>query len=208
MFVRHDAQAPDLEGLRKREVVIGATGTGSYQFVVPTLLNQHQQTKLKVVTGYPGASELILAVERGEIQGMLGSVAGVLEVRPDWMNGKGIAAAVIQIGETPDPSIPNVPLLTTLASSEQERALYRFISADNVLGRSLVTSPHTPAEAIVALRIGFAAMIKDPEFLKIAEDRKLPMVSANHEALKNLIDSIMRTPPDVLLMAKKIMKPE
>ena len=130
LAVRNDAPAVDMAGFKQKEVVLGSTGRGSYQFVIPTLMNSFQNTKFKMITGFPGTNDMLLALDRGEIQGMLASLLALQTSRPDWVSGKGVARIVFQMGDRADPAIPNVPLLTDLAISKEERALYSFMSLE------------------------------------------------------------------------------
>ncbi len=203
--VRNDAPATDMAGFRQRQVILGSTGPGSYQFVVPMLLNSFQHTKFKMIAGFQGTNNLALAVDRGEIQGMLASLLAVETLRPDWLNGAGRAKLVFQMGDHPDPAIANVPLLTALASSEKERALYGLLSIERSLGRSIVAPAGVPQDRVAALRAALVAIIHDSDFIATCRARKIPLQSGTSGDLQAVIDRAFATPPDVVATARKYM---
>ncbi|MGQ7794651.1 Bug family tripartite tricarboxylate transporter substrate binding protein [Faunimonas sp. B44] len=205
MAVRKDAPATEMDGFKQTEVLLGSTGRGSYQFVIPTLMNEFQGTKFKVITGYPGTGETMLAVDRAEVHGMLSSLLTFQESRPDWVDGSGDAKLVYQIGETKDPSIPDVPLLTELATSEQERALYSFMSASNSIGRAIVAPDGVPEDRIAVLRTALEQVLADPEFQDLCRQRGVPLASAGWEDLQAIIEKTLATPPEVVEVARKYM---
>src|SRR5262245_28519306 len=80
----HDEPVKNAAQLFKTELVIGAS-TGIDPEITPRLLNNLIGTKFKLVTGYPGVTEIVLAVERGEVQGIGDwSVSSLKVARPTW----------------------------------------------------------------------------------------------------------------------------
>lgn len=205
MALRKDAPARTLEEAKTNEVVIGTTGRGSYQYVVPTLLNQLKGTKFKVITTYPGTGELMLATDQGEIQGMSSSLLTFQDKRPDWVSGAGDAEIIFQIGADRDPNIPNVPLLSELATSDAERKIYRFMSLSNKIARSFVLPPGVPDDRAAELRKAFQDALKDEALLAQVAKMGAPLVSADAEALGQTIADILSTEKDVYMTAQKIM---
>lgn len=205
MAIRKDAPASDLEGFKEKEVILGTTGRGSYQFVVPTLMNQFQGTKFKLITTYPGTGETMLAVDQGEIHGMLSSFLTLQQSRPNWTDGSGDAKIVFQIGVKPDPAIPDVPLLTDLATSDEERQLYRFMSLGNRIARSFVFPAGVPQDRVDIMRKAFEEMLQDEEFKELAKRTGAPLDSGDWQELGSLIAEILATPPAVYEVAQKYM---
>jgi tripartite-type tricarboxylate transporter receptor subunit TctC len=205
LAVRKDAPAIDMAGFKQKEVVLGSTGHGSYQFVVPMLLNKFQNTKFKMIEGYPGTNNMILALDRGEIQGMLASLLALKTSRPDWVNGKGVARIVFQMGDRADPAISSVPLLTNLAVSNEERDLYSFMSLETSFGRSLVAPAGVPENRTQVLRAALAAVLNDKEFTTLCAERGIPLISGTAQDLKAIIDKAFATPRNVVETARKYM---
>lgn len=205
MVVRKDAAATNLAGFKENEVIVGVTGRGSYQFVIPTLLNEFQNTKFKIITAYPGTGETMLAVDRNEVQAMLSSLLTFQERRPGWVDGSGDAMLIFQIGETADPSIPDVPRLSDLAESDDELALYKFMSSGNSIGRSLVFPAGVPQEQVDTIRQAFQDMLADPEFQALCKERDIKLASATWQELEATIDAVLATPPTVYEKAQAYM---
>ena len=205
LVLRSDAPAKDVASFKKTQVVLGSTGRGSYQYVVPILMNQFQDMKLKMITGFPGINEMILAVDRGEIQGMLGSLVAFQTSRPDWITGGGTARIVFQMGDRPDPAIPNIPLLTELAASDEERALYAFLSLERSLGRALVAPAGVPEDRIRTLRNALQAVLTDKEFRTFCAEHRIPLVSGTAEDLKVVTAKAFATKPATVETARKYM---
>lgn len=203
--VRKDAPATDMAGFKQKQVILGSTGPGSYQFVVPTLMNDFQDTKFKMIAGFQGTNNMALALDRGEIQGMLASFLAIQTIRPDWVSGQGVAKIVFQMGDRADPAIPDVPLLTALAASEEERALYSFLTLERSLGRSLVAPAGVPESRVAVLRAALVAVLHNSEFRTACAERKIPLHSGSADDLKAVIDKAFATLPDVIATARKYM---
>ena len=82
----HSRPFKTIDDARQREMILAGTGTGGDSVIFPHVLNSVLGTKFKVVTGYPGAVDYLLAVERGEADGTAGVSWGVLTAaKPDWI---------------------------------------------------------------------------------------------------------------------------
>ena len=205
LVIRKSAPASDLAGFQKKQVILGATGPGSYQYIVPTLMNHFQDTKFKIIPGFKGTNNLALALDRGEIQGFWASLIFFRTYRPDWVTGKGVANVAFQMGIQADQGISKVPLLTALAKSDQERALYRFLSLEESIGRSLVAPAGVPLSRIETLRAAFTATLHDREFIAECAERKIPLQPGSANDLKRVIDEGFSTPPQIIAEARKFM---
>ena len=206
LFVRNDVNARTLQDFKHKSIFIGATGTGSYQFMTPAVLNKEKGTRFHIVLGYPGAAELSLALQRGEVQGFLSSLTAIELSHPDWISGEGLASVVFQLGARPDALAPEAPLLSSFASSEEERATYDFVSAGASLGRSVVAAPATSPNRVAILRTAFTKLVENRDFLAAAAARHLPIHPENHSTLDNMIQHLMKTPQSVLADMRGIMK--
>lgn len=205
LAVRNDSPATDMAGFKQREVVLGTSGVGSHGYVIPTLLNRFQKTKFKIITSFPGANELTMALDRNEIHGMLVTFLALQTSRPDWVNGQGMATIAFQMGDRVDPAIPNVPLLTELAVSEDERAVYAFMSVERSLGRALVAPGGVPEERMQVLRAALGAVLNDKEFKTFSAERAIPLISGTADDLRAVIDKTFATPPNVVEIARNAM---
>ena len=144
--------------------------------------------KFKVVKGYHGAPDLILAMERGEIDivGATG-IPYVLSRYPGWIT-KGEATILYLSGLKRHPLLPDVPAIPELSVTEDGRAVLRAIGGSAEVGRSIMTTPGVPPERLAALRKAFQDMLADPEFLAASKQRNLMIDPATGED----IDAIVR----------------
>jgi len=187
----HASGIKTIEDAKRREVTIGATGSGSSQ--QPKLMNQLIGTKFKIVLGYQGGSQINLAMERGEVDGRTNTLASFKSVNPDWMRDKKINI-LTQIALTKSLELPDVPLLLDLAGNDDDRTLLKLISTSATIGRSIVSTPAVPAERAQTLRRAFDATMKDPRFLEEAARAKIDYNPMTGEALERIVAEVMATP--------------
>lgn len=206
MLMRKDAGIEAIAQVAETPVTIGSTGRGSYQFVVPTLLNEYMGAKFNIVTTYGGTGETMLAMERGEIAAMMTSLLSVQESHADWVSGEGIARVVLQVGGAPDPSLPDVPLLMDLAKDDAQKAVYQFLSVSNDMARALVMPAGTPDDHVAVIRKAFADLMNDREFQKAAADAGVPLVWGDADRLGQVIATTLATPPAVIEQTNALMK--
>jgi tripartite-type tricarboxylate transporter receptor subunit TctC len=192
-----------LADARKRDVVLGALTNEGGNAVYPLLLNKFLGTRFKLVLGYQGGNTIELAMERGEVEGR-GSViwSGLKALWPQWVAQKKFNV-LLQIGLRKEQDLPDVPLLVDLAKTPQEAAIFRFISSDTAMGFPVVAPAGVPAERVAALRKAFADMMRDPDFLRDARQRALPVELIPGEDVERVVASLIGTPPDVVALLKR-----
>ncbi len=190
-----------------RQIVTGATGTGSGTYIYPNAMNQLLGTKFKIVTGYAASPQIDLAMERGEVEARSGaSLAGYLSEHPDWIK-HGKITIISQIGAAREKMLPDVPLIHELArTAEQTRAL-RLISSPVLVGRPYFTTPEVPADRLALLRAAFAATMADPAFLSEAASLSLDLNPMGWEQLTQLVEETVGTPPELLARVKSMIEP-
>jgi len=203
MAVRRDLGIESVADIANQQVVTGSTGRGSYQFIVPTLLNEFLGTQFNIVTTYTGTSETMLAMERGEIGAMMTSLISLQESRPDWLGEDGLGKVILQMGESPDPALPDVPMLSSLAQDDEQAAIFRFLSISNAMARSVVLPPGVPEDRVAILRKAVEDTLADPEFIAAAEELGIPLVSASADDLGQIIADTLATPADVVTQTQQ-----
>ncbi len=163
--VRRGAGVASMDEAKTKEVTIGSTGVTAQNFVFPALANRLLGTRFKIVTGYNGANDINLAIERGEVQGRGAFPWGQLKAtRPDWI-ASGEIVLLAQTGLNKDPDLPNVPRFIDLAGVEEARRVFEFLSLTAEIGRPFAAPPGAPADRVETLRAAFDAMTKDGDFL-------------------------------------------
>ena len=163
---RATAPATTIEEAKKKEVVLGSTGAGSYQYQLPVLLNALIGTKIKVVLGYRGSAEIALALQRGELDAMYVTDASAANYE------KGQQARVIGIGARKRSALlPQVPTLYEALKLTPEQEWWLDFRTDlNQYGRVLLTMPGIPADRLAHLRAAIGKVLTDPAV--IAEGAK------------------------------------
>ena len=196
-----------VEDAKKREMSIAATGVGTGAYYYPVAANAVAGTKFKMVPGYPGGNEMNLAMERGEVEGRgSNSWAAWKATRPQWIAEKKIVN-LVQIGLKRHPELADVPLLLELASNDLDRRAMALISAETAIARAIATTPGAPADRVEALRRAFDATMKDPEFLREAEQQNFDISPASGEEVQKIVAEIVEAGPDVVARAKSIIEP-
>jgi hypothetical protein len=206
LYTWHTLNMKRIEEARQRQVLMGATGAGSYTMLYPTLLNNVLGYKFKIVSGYKSTNEIHLAMERGEIDGRAGNFFSSLKAQnPDWLAEHKIDI-LLQIGAARDPEWPDVPLLTDLAANDEQRLIFKLFSAEIALGRVFITTPDVPRDRLAALRNAFDATMRDPAFIKDARSVDMQVRPLDHEQAAKLAADIIALPPELVAKAKAAMQ--
>jgi tripartite-type tricarboxylate transporter receptor subunit TctC len=207
IMVWHQAGVKSIEDVKKKEVVLGATGVSSGTYVYAYGLNQLLGTRFRMVTGYKGITDIDLAIERGEVQGRSGaSLSGVIKEHPEWLKS-GKLFPLVQIGVARDKLYPDVPLYHELDATDQQRQILKLLASPVLIGRPYLAPPETPADRVAALRKAFWDTMLDKQFLAEAESLSLEINPLDAAGLVKVIDETMRTPPELLERVKPILQP-
>ena len=204
MFVAARTGVKTGEDLRRIEVVTGSWGPTTDTFMTPTLLNALAGTKFKIVTGYRGGPDVDLAVERGEVDGRMSSWTLLKSQRAQWLKDKFIVIP-FQAGIKSHPELKDVPLIASLALTEDGRRIFEFQNSDSGIGWSVVAPPNVPADRVTILRAAFDKMIVDPEFLAEAQKRGLEITPSSGRELEETVNRTVGTPPEALATLKKLI---
>ena len=185
------------EDVRTRQYVVGTTGGASTAVLLPASLNAFGGTKFKLVKGYQGAADVLLALERREVEvaGAVG-IPNLLTRHPDWLNGG--ATILYQAALNRHRLLPNVPTLPELGVTDEGKAVLRAIASTAEIGRSILTTPGVPPERLAVLRTAFRDMMKDPEFLATCEKRNITLEFGVGEDMDAIVSQTMQTPKVVL----------
>jgi tripartite-type tricarboxylate transporter receptor subunit TctC len=203
-YVWHTAGIRTFKDLLEKEVILGGTGAGSSIVIYPQATNSLLGTKFKIVLGYKSTAEIDIAMERGEVQARTGSYTALLSEHPEWIKDKKIVI-LFQIGSKRDPALPDVPLLTELAKSDEDREILKLISSPIALGRPYLAPPNMPADRLASLRKAFAATLQDKEF--VAEMTKLQhdIDPISAEEVEQIVKDTVNAPPAIVAKAKAVM---
>jgi tripartite-type tricarboxylate transporter receptor subunit TctC len=195
-----------VDDLRQREMVVSATGTGADSVVFPYILNGVLGTKMKVVTGYPGSAELLLAVERGEVDGNGGTSWGNVSTnRPDWLRDKKLNV-ILQLGTRKHPELNDVPFVMDYAKNEIDKGILELIFSRQTMAYPFAAPPDVPAERVQELRRAFDSVMADPAYLEDAKRHSLDVDPASGAEIETLVRRVYSSPAEVLARAKAALE--
>jgi len=194
---RSDSPVKTLDELFTKELVVGGAGASDNSVVFATILSRMFGAKLKLVAGYNGSGDNVMALDRGEVQGIAGwNYSSITTMRPDWLRDKKINI-LLQMSLSRHPDLPNVATILELAKDDRQREILRLIFAQSQMGRVIMGPPAMPKAMVEAHRAAFDRALKDAEFLADVEKMRLeisgPMTGAEVE---QLVVSLYRATPE------------
>ena len=197
VFMWKTSRVQTIVDAQKIESTLSGTGTGSTVSIFPTVMNHVLGTKFKLIMGYRGSNDAMLAVERGEVEGHSTSWTAVKVAHPEWRPSKSIAI-LVQFGLHRHPELPDVPTVVELARNDEERMILRAVMNATEIGTAFFATPGAPPDRVQALRRAFDATMQDPDFLADAAKTKLTVGPITGEELQKLVAEVADLPPDLL----------
>jgi tripartite-type tricarboxylate transporter receptor subunit TctC len=182
---------------QKIESTLSGTGAGSTVSIYPTVLNNVIGTKFKLVMGYRGSNEAMLAMERGEVEGHSTAWSAVKVAKPDWVRDKTVSI-IVQFALKRHPELPDVPTAVELARNDDDRQVLSAIMNASEVGTAFFTGPGVPPDRLAALRHAFDETMKDPEFLGEAQRIRLGVTPMTGEELQKLVAQVSGLSPALL----------
>ena len=196
-----------IDDVRRQQMVVAGTGAGSETDTWPVVLNDVLGTKFKLVTGYLGSQETILAIERGEAHGRcVFSLSALKIAKPDWLRDNKINVLVLTaLAGSAD--FPGVPAVVDLVSKPQDRQLLELMVGPGAMARSFAAPPALPAGKATLLRRAFDATLQDVEFRAEAARMQADLAPTPGEEVQALVTRIYATPRPVIERVKKLLAP-
>ncbi len=174
---------------QKTVATLAGTGAGSTVSIYPTVLNNVIGTKYKLVMGYRGSNEAMLAMERGETEGHSTSWEAVKSAHPDWIEKQLISIAV-QFALTRHPELPDVPTAVELGRTPEEKQLLEAVMSAGDVGVAFFTTPDAPKDRVEALRRAFDKTMEDAAFKSDLERLRVGLGPIKGEELQRLVSSV------------------
>ena len=199
------AKAKTVEEVKRIEMPVAGTGTGSPSEGYPRLLNELAGTKFKVISGYTSSPQGLLAVERGEVDGSFTSWNTLKRTKQDWLRSRFITV-LYQCALERHVDLPDTPTDVELGLTPEGRQILTFYTSSAAVGRSILAPPGIPPERVKVLRAAFDATVKDPEFLAELEKAKQEFQPASGEELQKLIESTANVPAHIVERAEAILR--
>jgi tripartite-type tricarboxylate transporter receptor subunit TctC len=204
VIARKGAPVATTDDLFSKELKVGASGAGSDTMGYPLILNQVLGTKLKIIQGYPGAPDISLAIERGELDGYAAWCWDCMKAqKPEWVKTDFVRLLMqIAIDGDPELNAKGVPTALELAKTQAQKAQLRVALASGLVARPFTAPPNLDPERLRLLREAFRKTVADPEFLAEAERLQLPVSLVDGERLSKLVRDIYDTDPALLAQVK------
>lgn len=194
----HTAKVKTTDDLFKKEFIVGGSGPNIDTETSPRLLNALIGTKFKIVSGYKGTTDIILAMERGEVEGLADwSWSNIQTRKPDFLRDHKIAL-LMQSALQKEPDLPNVPLALDYAKNETDRKVMQLFFSQKTAARPVLAPPGVPADRVALLRSAFMKMAADPQFKKDAEKSKLEIAPTSGEAVEKVVKLIASASPEMI----------
>lgn len=212
LYVRADSPYKSVEDIinSKTPVKIGSTGTAGSSYLVAKVLEEALGANFNIVLGYPGGSEVDLAVERGEVvsRGMTIPPHFGREPFLTW-HKNGFDRHLTQTGRKRDRRLEDVPTVFELMEKhnapEKQRRIARVIFASGEFGRPFAVAPGVPMDRVKMLREAYTKALQDPELLAEAKKGRMDVEPSTGEEVQKLAEEVMNQPPEVVQGVKSIL---
>jgi tripartite-type tricarboxylate transporter receptor subunit TctC len=194
----HASPAKTWNDFLQKEIAIGGEGPGADPDVYALLYKNVFGSKLKLVAGYHGTTDIVLAMERGEVDGLCGISWSTLKARyTPWMNEKKINI-VVQAALKKQPELDHVPIAHELTQDREKLQILKLFLASQEIARPFAAPPDLPAARKNALIAAFANTMKDVEFLAEAQKLNLDVNPLGANAVDQIIAELYATPKNIL----------
>jgi tripartite-type tricarboxylate transporter receptor subunit TctC len=194
----HTSAVKTWNDMLAKPVTLGGDGPGADPDVFALLYKNVFDAKIKLVSGYHGTTPIILAMERGEVEGLCGySWSTIKSKNQPWLNEKKVNI-IVQAALRKEADIADVPLALDLAKTEEQRQILKVILTSQEIARPFAAPPDVPADRAAALRAAFDTTMKDAEFLAEAKKLNLDVNPLDGKTITNLLVELYATPKAVL----------
>jgi tripartite-type tricarboxylate transporter receptor subunit TctC len=199
----HTSPIKTTEDLFNTEMIVGGTGPQIDTETEPRLMNSLIGTKFRVISGYKGTTDVLLAMERGEVMGLCAWSLSNIRSRNPAMLKEGKIRLLMQSALKKSPDLPDVPLMLDFAKSPEDRQAMEAFLAQRAVARPVLAPPGAPADRVQALRAAFVATAADQEFIEDAEKSKLEVSPTSGDEVEQIIANIGRVSPGVVARLKE-----
>jgi tripartite-type tricarboxylate transporter receptor subunit TctC len=195
------------DDMRAKPVIIGSSGAGADSHVMPLMLKNMFNLPMKIVAGYQGGgADLVLAMERREIDGRCGwSWTSLLSQHKRLYDQKQIDI-VVQLALQKHDDLPNVPLVLDITNDPKQKAALKLVLSRQHIARPFTAPPGVPEDRVKALRAAFNATMKDPDFIAEAKKQDLDVFPVAGAEITALLQELYTTPADVVKLAQEVSR--
>jgi tripartite-type tricarboxylate transporter receptor subunit TctC len=196
----HTTGVKSIADVQKNELIIGGSGANDTENF-PAVLNNILGTKFHIISGYTGTG-INLAIERGEVKGRCGwSWTSLKNQHGSWITEKKVNV-LVQLSVKKLPEIGNVPLITELAKTTEDRQVFELLFAPQVMGRPYVMGPGVPQERVEAMRAAFAKTTGDAELVAKLGKAQMDVSLVTGKEIQDIVANVYKTPKSVVARAR------
>jgi tripartite-type tricarboxylate transporter receptor subunit TctC len=186
----------------------GGLGSGADPDVWALMYKNVFGANVKLITGYPGTNDAILAMERGEVDGLCGlSWSTIKTEHPRWIEDHSVRI-IVQAALKKEPELGPVPLATDLVTKPEQLQILKVMLATQAMARPFAAPPDIPADRKAALLAGFDATMSDLDFLAEARKQNFDVRPVPAAKIDAILAEIYATPKDVIDKAAKAIASE
>jgi tripartite-type tricarboxylate transporter receptor subunit TctC len=186
-----------------KELIVGSNGAGNSTNILPTVFNHVLGAKFKLIEGYKGTPDIVLAIERNEVEGVCASYGQFRGSAQAFQEGK--LRILFRAEEAKMAEIPDAPSIYDFAKTEEQRQFMRFVFSSTEFGRPYILPPGVPAPRVATMRKAVADAIADPELIAEAEKLQIDMAWRSPEDLERITASLYATSPELIEAVKKLV---
>jgi len=202
-FVGGRSSVKTIKDAFARDVLMGATARSSTVAIYPAVLANVLGVRFKLVMGYPGSSDAMLAMERGEVEGHSTSLEIVRALHPDWVAERKINI-LVQFALKRHPELAEVPMSWELGRNDEERQILRIVANATEVGKMIIAPPGIPVDRLRALRRAFDATVRDPDFISELKAARVEYGPMPGEELQKLVEEVGQVSSAVMDKVKAI----
>lgn len=201
--------APDhtMADAGQRKLIVSASGASGTSAIVPWALNRLIGTHFQVVTGYQSLMPQLLAMERGEVEGIGSASLSDVLARQDWIRG-GKVSFLYTIAAARSALLPDVPAIVEFAQSDLDRTVLRLLGSVSDIGFTIMAPPGIPADRAATLRKAFAEMVKDPGFLAEAKKIGLDPEPLSGDELQKVVAETLNAGGEAVRKLREVTQPQ
>ena len=195
------SKAATFADLKTQPFRVAGQSAGSDSYVFAALLKNLFGAHIKIISGYPGTSDMVLAMERGEVDGMCGISYSSLRSRFGRLLRDHSVNLLVQAAVERDPILADVPAMAELASTDEDRSIIKLLMGTQRMARPFMAPPGIPGDRKDALRLAFDRTMRDPTFVADAQKQEVDVSPMTGAAIDTLLRDLYSAPKDVTAKA-------
>jgi tripartite-type tricarboxylate transporter receptor subunit TctC len=201
----YTSKVKTIQDARAEPIIVAGTGPDSSSVVFPRLLNALFGMKFKIVAGYEGVNAAGLAMERGEVEGMVRPWAIIKTSHPEWLRD-GKINLLVQYTQQRHLELGQVPAVVELSTETEQRQVLALYASGSENGRSIVAPPDVPADLLAELRSAFSEAMQDPALLEEVQKNGMDIDPMSGQELQALVARTVDVPPKTIDRARRLAK--